>query len=191
MASPPNIRFRLYDVREEPHEDMLEKYDIVHVRHLNLVIKNNDPTTVLDHLLKMLKPGGYLQWGEFDPGKIQEVKANPDCSVAEMRGLQKRIRDFFPGHAASQKIQRGSLHNVCYEARWTHESRLRTVMDVGLLVVEEMVDRIASEKKATVEEIEELRGRLAKAADESRKGAAWDLESIVAVGQKPARPNTE
>lgn len=32
----------------------MEKYNIIHVRYLTLVIKQNDPTVVLDNLLKIL-----------------------------------------------------------------------------------------------------------------------------------------
>lgn len=51
---PSNISFHLYDVYDEPPDDLVEKYDIIHVRHLTLVIKQDDPTVVIHNLLKML-----------------------------------------------------------------------------------------------------------------------------------------
>ena len=51
---PSNISFHLYDVYDEPPAGLVEKYDIIHVRHLTLVIKQNDPTVVIHNLLKML-----------------------------------------------------------------------------------------------------------------------------------------
>ncbi|KAI4174465.1 MAG: hypothetical protein LQ343_002222 [Gyalolechia ehrenbergii] len=54
---PSNVSFHQYNVHEQPPNDLLERYDIIHVRHLNLIIKNDDPTAVLGHLLAMLKAG--------------------------------------------------------------------------------------------------------------------------------------
>ena len=51
---PSNVSFYLYDIYDEPPDDLVEKYDIIHVRHLTLVIKDNDPTMVIRNLLKML-----------------------------------------------------------------------------------------------------------------------------------------
>ena len=51
---PSNVSFHEYSVYDEPHADLKEKYDIIHVRHLLLVVKQNDPSPVLDNVLKML-----------------------------------------------------------------------------------------------------------------------------------------
>ncbi|KAK3171691.1 hypothetical protein OEA41_003775 [Lepraria neglecta] len=51
---PSNVSFCRYDIYEEPPKDLVGKYDIIHVRHLTLVVKQNDPTVVLDNLLIML-----------------------------------------------------------------------------------------------------------------------------------------
>ena len=51
---PSNIIFSRQNIFEEPPEDLVDKYNIIHVRYLTLVIKQNDHTTVLDNLLKML-----------------------------------------------------------------------------------------------------------------------------------------
>lgn len=51
---PSNVSFHLYDIYHEPHDDFVEKYDIIHVRHLTLVIKDNDLTIVIGNLLRML-----------------------------------------------------------------------------------------------------------------------------------------
>ena len=51
---PSNIVSHLYDVHNVPPDDVVEKLHIVHVRHLTLVIKQNDPTVVIHNLVKML-----------------------------------------------------------------------------------------------------------------------------------------
>ncbi|KAL9033439.1 MAG: hypothetical protein Q9214_007518, partial [Letrouitia sp. 1 TL-2023] len=58
-------------------------------------------------------------------------------------------------------------------------------MDVLLLAYEEMINAIASKPFTTQAEINELRHRLVTTAKESRQGAAWNIEKLVAIGKKP------
>lgn len=51
---PSNVKFRHYSVYENPSPEFEARYDIIHVRHLLLVIKENDPAPVLRNLLHML-----------------------------------------------------------------------------------------------------------------------------------------
>lgn len=77
------------------------------------------------------------------------------------------------------------LQNISFEGKWTERIYLSSYMDVSLLVYEELIDMLATQQRATQEEIKELRLRLAKAASESRRGVAWNIKKLVAVGQKP------
>lgn len=83
-------------------------------------------------------------------------------------------------------FERVGLQNISFEGKWTERSYLSSYMDVSLLVYEELIDMLATQQRATTEEIEELRTRLAKAATETRRGVAWNKKKLVAVGQKPA-----
>ena len=57
---PFNVSFYLYDIYDNPPDDLVERYDIIHVRHLTLVIKDNGPTMVIRNLLKMLSRFVYI-----------------------------------------------------------------------------------------------------------------------------------
>lgn len=63
---PSNATLRYWNIFEYLPGDLIGKYDFVHVRLLVLVIEQGDPTSLLRNLLKMLKPGGYLQWDDLD-----------------------------------------------------------------------------------------------------------------------------
>lgn len=62
---PSNATLRYCNIFENLPDDLIGKYDFVHVRLLVLVIEQGDPSSVLRNL-KMLKPGGYLQWDDID-----------------------------------------------------------------------------------------------------------------------------
>lgn len=63
---PANIRMHIWNIFEEPPAQFVGYFDIVHVRLITVVIKQNDPRPALKNLWKLLKPGGYLQWDEVD-----------------------------------------------------------------------------------------------------------------------------
>ncbi|UKZ82806.1 hypothetical protein TrVFT333_010604 [Trichoderma virens FT-333] len=54
---PDNVNFRITDALSKVPDDLLGKYDVVHIRYLGPIL---------------LKPGGYLQWeeGDLSPKKL-------------------------------------------------------------------------------------------------------------------------
>jgi len=72
---PSNARFVKSDALDPagPPPELCEKFDIVHIRLFIAVIKNNDPTSLLNYCHKLLKPGGHLQWDDLDPAAIRII----------------------------------------------------------------------------------------------------------------------
>lgn len=64
---PGNMELKVVDASKPPPEELRGQFDIVHVRLLQSVIVNDDPEWVIAHCMELLRPGGYLQWEEFDP----------------------------------------------------------------------------------------------------------------------------
>ena len=53
-GSPPTSLFTDTISVDDPPADLIEKYDITHVGHLQIVIRDNDSSEVLGNILKML-----------------------------------------------------------------------------------------------------------------------------------------
>ncbi|MCJ1382479.1 hypothetical protein MMC17_005592 [Xylographa soralifera] len=51
---PPNVTFSTLDAFAEIPEHLIGQYDVVHVKLIILVVKDNDPTILLQNLMKML-----------------------------------------------------------------------------------------------------------------------------------------
>lgn len=51
---PANVHMHTWDIFQEPPQEFLGYFDIVHVRLITVVIKNNDPRPVLANLTKLL-----------------------------------------------------------------------------------------------------------------------------------------
>ncbi|KAL8784507.1 MAG: hypothetical protein Q9195_009017 [Heterodermia aff. obscurata] len=54
------------DIFKPLPEELVGKYDVVHLRFFMTVAKDSDVGLALRNLEKMLKPGGHLQWVERD-----------------------------------------------------------------------------------------------------------------------------
>ncbi|KAJ8108897.1 hypothetical protein ONZ43_g6286 [Nemania bipapillata] len=88
---PANIHMHTWNVFEEPPPQFCQYFDIVHVRLITVVIKNNDPKPVLANLTKLLKPGGFLQWDEVDTISCF-VKAVPGGSAEKLDQLNSQLK---------------------------------------------------------------------------------------------------
>jgi hypothetical protein len=80
---PEYVTARTLDIFAPIPEDLRAKFDVVHVRLFLLVVRDNDPIPILSNLLKLLKPGGYLHWQEYDTSKTSVVAAAAPGSEAE------------------------------------------------------------------------------------------------------------
>lgn len=63
---PENLTYVLRNMYEAPPERYRGAFDVVNIRLVFGAVKNNDPEPVLRNLLQLLRPGGWLQWLEFD-----------------------------------------------------------------------------------------------------------------------------
>lgn len=64
---PSNVTFQELDIFAPIPDTLLGRYDVVCIRHfICVLLPSGDPKPLLRALLKLLKPGGYLQWQEWD-----------------------------------------------------------------------------------------------------------------------------
>ncbi|KAJ5287689.1 hypothetical protein N7478_003375 [Penicillium angulare] len=102
---PANIHMHTWNIFENVPDEFVGFFDIVHVRLITVVVKNNDPRPILANLKKLLRPGGYLQWDEVDTigCSIKTVPGNSadnlDTLFSQLKGRDtwkyelKRIMD--------------------------------------------------------------------------------------------------
>ncbi|KAF2811997.1 S-adenosyl-L-methionine-dependent methyltransferase [Mytilinidion resinicola] len=75
---PPNVTFGVLDGMKEIPEELVGKYDVVRVSLIVLVVKDGEPGGWIENLMRLLKPGGYLQWTEGNmPAYIARHTTHP------------------------------------------------------------------------------------------------------------------
>ncbi|KAF7896625.1 uncharacterized protein EAF01_009028 [Botrytis porri] len=88
---PPNVKLDIMDIFKPVPERLRGQYDVVHISLLCVVIPDGDPRYVLDNVLTLLKPGGYIQWKEVDFSMLGCTAATPDLSTNNLKELTRWI----------------------------------------------------------------------------------------------------
>lgn len=91
---PDNVKLHVVDAKGSPPAAFQGFFDVVHVRLVQAVIQDNDPQWIISHCLKLLRPGGYLQWEEFDPMAVT-VNAH-DGQAPALNALKKMLQERVP-----------------------------------------------------------------------------------------------
>ncbi|KAI1157675.1 hypothetical protein F5B18DRAFT_150179 [Nemania serpens] len=172
-----NIHMHTWNIFEEPATQFLGFFDIVHVRLITVVVKNDDPRPVLKNLRKLLKPGGYLQWDEVD---------TIGCSIKTVPGVAADTLDELFSQLKGRDTWKYSLIDIMDtngfsgSLLYTYEYGLRTARlwnDVYVSTWKEFAESVLK----TPEVSHELE---LKAMQEVRDGAAIMVPKLVWISQK-------
>ncbi|KAJ5256643.1 hypothetical protein N7478_012747 [Penicillium angulare] len=86
---PQNGNFREWNILSEVPSDLVGVYDIVNISLLMFVLKDDEIKSALGNLLKLLKPGGYLQWAEVDLQSFRIRTSSPENKTEALADLMK------------------------------------------------------------------------------------------------------
>jgi hypothetical protein len=190
---PSNMTLRTCDILQPPPQDLLSKYDIIHIRHFVCVVGGNDPAPLLRNLLAMLKPGGWLQWGEWDVLNRHFTKASPDTPQVcidrlnvELGALRRHTSQPNWTPRLDEYMLAENVQEVCMEKRLSSVGMLPAMHDLTSLVFQELIDGAEAKGQVDNGKARELRELLGGAVRESRMGVGWNLTRCMAVGRKPS-----
>ncbi|KAA8643883.1 hypothetical protein EYZ11_006633 [Aspergillus tanneri] len=188
---PSNVSLSKLDILADIPEEYKEKFDIVHARLLVQVVNQagSNPVPVIQNLLKLLKPGGYLQWEEpnDDASKRPLVKADPSnpSENAEklLHGLDARFRAKTPASwsvALAETFKEQGLQNVLRDEFTTEDSYLLLLDQTNYLgLFGELISKLQGDLR------DELSRLHANTVVEARNGLSWQVRRFVFLGQKP------
>lgn len=170
----------------EPPQHLWGTYDIVHIRLFLAVVDNNDPTQILDHCYKLLKPGGYLQWDEYDPfaadviGVEEQVSKKALLAFCEMAKKQKPVEWVFslPG-----TFQKHGLEVLAVDRRHEPRSQIRLWQEMHLVLSEEFAINFL-DPKGPPGSGDKVRNQIKMAYEELQHGAAISRMLQVVVAKK-------
>lgn len=182
---PSNTQLKHWNIFDDPPDELLGKYDIVHVRLLMLVVENSDPRPIIRNLVKILKPSGYLQWDEPNYSDTHVKNVNKSLQTPALQELRD-ILDYRDRNDWQLQLDVIANKEGFEDARLYHfGDRLdMTKANNELILVgfEELASRL--DRADTKEEASKIYQLLQAAYKECLKGAAICIPRVVCVARK-------
>lgn len=200
---PPSITVREWDIFSSLDPETESMYDVVHIRLLLLVVPKNDPRPLLRNALKMLKPGGWLQWDELDPWNAHTVststgekKPGSHHEAGDGNTADKVGKNATAGFQKKQELTAmdtlrwvRELHSMIQEVGFEEVRREEIGCDLGLAKYFQDMQFLVMEEEAaskgTEQEKEMVESAIEEGVAESQEGKARVTPKVVCLGRKP------
>jgi uncharacterized protein YjiS (DUF1127 family) len=103
LFMPPNLlptgtQLRQLDIKQPIPENLEGRYDVVHVRMLAAGILPGEWEFVVHNVVKLLRPGGWLQWGECDFASVKHLRGRCGATVESARKMGCSFREALSEH---------------------------------------------------------------------------------------------
>lgn len=179
---PANVSLRVWNILEEIPDDLLGNFDFIHVRLAVLVIRNSDPQPLLQRIMKLLKPGGYLQWDELNYAGITVETTN---TLAKIHALD-RFRDMIVSRVRSDwtvKLAEFAKHEGFEDTNIDHfDGKKETTGPHKTTSYFMTIDEFASRLEEDGTKMKEI---IQDARQEIYEGGAIFMPKIICVARKP------
>ncbi|KAK4200389.1 S-adenosyl-L-methionine-dependent methyltransferase [Triangularia verruculosa] len=192
---PRNVSVYNVDCLAPLPEYLLGSYDIVHIQLFHLAVHNNDPAPIIQNLVKLLKPGGWISWGEIDYSgwKIVRTKEGIETEdnlspLLEMIGTLGGTKpnwttDDWPIRLP-EFFKENGLVNIETDNRPFPLELLPFQLDTALMASEEVSYKV----------LDRMDGNLASRCRElitasfcNRQRLAYNVGRLTVIGQRPAQ----
>ncbi|KAI9036026.1 class I SAM-dependent methyltransferase [Aspergillus affinis] len=185
---PKNTSLRYLDLYQSLPDDLHGVYDIIHLRLFLVVIRDDDPVPVLRNLVKMLKPGGWIQWADhnLDSWTVETIAPDvPSPAMEKMRDMMvntglgrwvPRLHDTFSEQGLIDV--RKDFYPIAPHSRlyWS-QLQLNSNEEYSYLGMDNSTQDAVGPQ---------YRNLIAQAAEEGRNGAAFNFTLEVTIGRKAA-----
>lgn len=72
---PSNVGLRYFNIKEPVPEDLVGKYDVVHIRHLSLVLRDDEISNAVGNVAQMLSRARY------HPPTLRDYSCSPSAEA--------------------------------------------------------------------------------------------------------------
>lgn len=192
---PENVTVSEWDIFSDLPAYLEGVFDVVHLRLLLLVIRNNDPRPVLKNAMTMLKEGGWIQWDELDPWGAYTIStghSEPNSSLIrekENPEVEEQFQRKQELTAMSTLTWVTRLHEMMEEIGFEEVTREEIACHVGLAKYYQDMQFLVMEEEAankgTSEERERVERAIGEGVRESREGRARVTPKVVCLGRRP------
>ncbi|KAB8296938.1 hypothetical protein EYC80_002346 [Monilinia laxa] len=180
---PENVSVRHWDIFDDLPLDLVGKFDFVHVRLLVLVLKGNNQAFI-GKLLKMLRPGGYLQWDELDcvHMHVKGAAAERAPALTQIRKMSWANGRYDWTVRIGEFLREAGFRDVETRGVGDAESLVRAFHEQHLLTMTEFAESLV--RMGEGEGARKLFGLIEQGEREAEEGAALCIPRVVCVARK-------
>ncbi|KAI1845393.1 hypothetical protein JX265_005254 [Neoarthrinium moseri] len=187
----PNVSFRLWNIKHDAPEDVVGRYDIVHIRLFGYVLKDDEVEDALKRLTTLLKPGGYIQWGEPDRDSFRLQTTSRENKSDAMEQLRNLTASQDPRMKPTWVTKLPELFTKCGLLNVEADVRdappdLAMAMHECNLTLHTLLPRQTKNHEAA----RAVSSLLPEACRETRAGSCYAFTRWTVVGMKPSCENT-
>lgn len=196
LGRPSNTKWLVHDLFEPPPKEYLEYFDVVHLRLSVAWIIGRDCNGLVNNILAMLKPGGWIQWEEIvsPPGENASCiwAIDPQWNIKRelpplwntMFGYSNMMDGMQWAYTLPEVFKQLGLEKTEGHEPKPRPSVLTTQKESLLWSSEEVFEFfVKSGKKSAQEDLEVFRKEV---AEFYASGWAAAYGWMVAIGQKPS-----
>ena len=178
---PGNIQLQQWNLFDEPAVEMLGRYDVVHTRLIFTVVQDEDARPIIRNLMRLLKPGGWLQWDDLNVEHSYLMRAEAGVQAPVMEEMLDVLKQ--KGKWVSQlpeSMGECGLCDVTLQEFEEREDLAKAFFDTNLAKDEEMAQNAL---KGT-EEGTRLQSMVMKMYEESMGGVVIATPKVVCSARK-------
>ncbi|KAL8950534.1 MAG: hypothetical protein Q9222_003444, partial [Ikaeria aurantiellina] len=159
-----------------------------------LGIQDRDPEPIVQNLLHLLKPGGWISWGEYDYSQwqIMQTTEGPQSGIDGLTTLLDYIgtiggtrpnwaRNFWPARL-HEMFKANGLIDIAEDRRPFPKELLQAQLDTALMASEEVsfgaIDPLGDGRGAKARE-------LTANCFHHRSNTAYNIDRLTVIGRKP------
>jgi SAM-dependent methyltransferase len=191
----PNISWITHDIFAEPPVELHEKYDVIHIQLFITILRDGNPIPMLQNLMKMLKPGGYIQWGEWDftTWEIMRTSSAPSHANDELTQIRESISMLGgtktgPGFISISWIARlkdtfreNGLEKVLVDRHKFDKPIATLLLDTWIMAAEEFAVNVLDKLGGGQGDV--MRGFIEEVG-KNRQNTCFNLDRVITIGQK-------
>lgn len=179
---PPSIQLQQWDIYGPLPPGFEGMFEVVHIRLLALVIRENNPSPLLQSVKQILKPGGYLQWDELDVWSAYVTSKDPSVDLQSYQMSNERAKaNKLQWTRNLKQIIADNGFEAVEETHYEPDLALaKFYQDAYMMMTEEMVTSTKSETER--KKILDAMGDVHKQAE---KGVARCVPKKVFIARKP------
>ncbi|EXJ59433.1 uncharacterized protein A1O5_12058 [Cladophialophora psammophila CBS 110553] len=190
---PANIEFGSWNFFDPVPEQFWERFDVVHVRAIYSTFQGRDKAEVLEKLIKLMKPGGCLQWHECCSSLIGVLDEHSSLIDSPDLPDYFEVIDRYTGGFSSarqfddlaQVFEAKGLVDVEKTVSKVVPHLLKHETDLVLMSMQEVMGTLRHRKEHPAEVMQKLDEAQAKMTAEAARGKCFVYLMAVFVGRKP------